>query len=302
MPGQFVDSIINENLKVATEYFKATVASYQEDVNKKIKDSGGTIGFIPFKMSCILDGISGVKIYNELNVNTNFLPTKYTKTTKFIVTGVDHKLSNGDWETSLNLTLIPNASNIGIITREIVLATRTKEVKKEIILAPTNIGYVENTILSSSTTPNNIIIGDSQTKNVKKYSKNVTLIDALTKGSMGVGWLRDQVAAYPVSSNVKNVVLCIGVNGGYSSNGPDEKGLFTALQKTFPNAKIYAVQGSWGWGGVSDYSETTVRKYYKTYYQNKGATLIDPPIGYGDPHTDKPVYKLIGAAIDLLIN
>ena len=138
MPGQFVDSIINENLKVATEYFKATVASYQEDVNKKIKDSGGIIGFIPFKMSCILDGISGIKIYNELNVNTNFLPNGYTKTTKFIVTGVDHKLSNGDWETSLNLTLIPNASNIGIITREIVLAERNKEVKKEIILAPTN--------------------------------------------------------------------------------------------------------------------------------------------------------------------
>jgi hypothetical protein len=30
MPGQFVDSIINENLKVATEYFKATIASYQD--------------------------------------------------------------------------------------------------------------------------------------------------------------------------------------------------------------------------------------------------------------------------------
>ena len=129
MPGQFVDSIINENLKVATEYFKATSSDLEKN-----PDSGGIIGFIPFKMSCILDGISGIKIYNELNVNTNFLPTKYTKTTKFIVTGVDHKLSNGDWETSLNLTLIPNASNIGIITREIVLAKRNKEVKS----APTN--------------------------------------------------------------------------------------------------------------------------------------------------------------------
>ena len=129
MPGQFVDSIINENLKVATEYFKATSSDLEKN-----PDSGGIIGFIPFKMSCILDGISGIKIYNELNVNTNFLPNGYTKTTKFIVTGVDHKLSNGDWETSLNLTLIPNASNIGIITREIVLAKRNKEVKS----APTN--------------------------------------------------------------------------------------------------------------------------------------------------------------------
>ena len=132
MPGQFVDSIINENLKVATEYFKATVSDLEKN-----PDSGGIIGFIPFKINFTVDGISGIKIYNELNVNTDFLPNGYTKTTKFIVTGVDHKLSNGDWETVINTTLIPNASNIGIITREIVLAKRTKEVK-EIILAPTN--------------------------------------------------------------------------------------------------------------------------------------------------------------------
>ena len=131
MPGQFVDSIINENLKVATEYFKATVSNIEKN-----PDSGGTIGFIPFKINFTVDGISGIKIYNELNVNTDFLPNGYTKTTKFIVTGVDHKLSNGDWETVINTTLIPNASNIGIITREIVLAKRKSEVK-EIILAPT---------------------------------------------------------------------------------------------------------------------------------------------------------------------
>jgi len=153
MPGQFVDSIINENLKVATEYFKATASDLEKN-----PDSGGIIGFIPFKMSCILDGISGIKIYNELNVNTNFLPNGYTKTTKFIVTGVDHKLSNGDWETSLNLTLIPNASNIGIITREIVLATRTKEVKKvEIILAPIDNG-VGNVTLTTSEAFNDTLL------------------------------------------------------------------------------------------------------------------------------------------------
>ena len=135
MPGQFVDSIINENLKVATEYFKATVSNIEKN-----PDSGGTIGFIPFKINFTVDGISGIKIYNELNVNTDFLPNGYTKTTKFIVTGVDHKLSNGDWETVINTTLIPNASNIGIITREIVLAKRKSEVivKKEIILPPDN--------------------------------------------------------------------------------------------------------------------------------------------------------------------
>jgi hypothetical protein len=151
MPGQFVDSIINENLKVATEYFKATVSNIEKN-----PDSGGTIGFIPFKMNFTVDGISGIKIYNELNVNTDFLPNGYTKTTKFIVTGVDHKLSNGDWETVINTTLIPNASNIGIITREIVLATRNKEAKKEtpeIKTPPVIPDQTSTTILSPTVTP-----------------------------------------------------------------------------------------------------------------------------------------------------
>jgi hypothetical protein len=151
MPGQFVDSIINENLKVATEYFKATVSNIEKN-----PDSGGTIGFIPFKINFTVDGISGIKIYNELNVNTDFLPNGYTKTTKFIVTGVDHKLSNGDWETVINTTLIPNASNIGIITREIVLATRNKEAKKEapeIKTPPVIPDQTSTTILSPTVTP-----------------------------------------------------------------------------------------------------------------------------------------------------
>ena len=154
-----------------------------------------------------------------------------------------------------------------------------------------------------------IIIGDSQTPYVSRNSSKVQLVDELQEGSKGVGWLRDQVAAYPVSPKVKNVVLCIGTNGGYSSKGSSEAGLFTALRKTFPNAKIYAVQGSWGWGGVSKYTEKQVRSYYINQYQNRGAILIEPPIGDGkkngdrsDPHGPRTAYEQIGAAIDDELN
>ena len=147
-----------------------------------------------------------------------------------------------------------------------------------------------------------IIIGDSQTPYVDRNSFKVQLVDELQEGGKGVGWLRDQVDAYPISLNVKNVVLCIGTNGGYSSKGSAEAGLFTAVRKTFPNAKIYAVQGSWGWSGVSKYSEADVRTYYEDNYQSRGAILIEPPIGDGDPHENKPIYRDIGAAIDAKLN
>jgi hypothetical protein len=123
----FEDSIINENLSVATEYFRALVS--QKDGNKV---AAGSIGFIPFNMSFTMDGISGIKIYNELSVDTSFLPPGYTKTTDFIVTGVDHKIQNGDWETSITTTLIPRTSPINnTITSSLSFTSQTEEARAD---------------------------------------------------------------------------------------------------------------------------------------------------------------------------
>ena len=98
----FDDGLASKNLNIATEYFKAY------PVINRANGDGGNIGFIPFNVSLKMDGISGIKIYNKIELDTRFLPPNYTDSLNFIVTGVDHKLSNNDWETSLNLTLIPN--------------------------------------------------------------------------------------------------------------------------------------------------------------------------------------------------
>jgi hypothetical protein len=63
-----------------------------------------------------MDGLSGIKIYNKLEVNTEFLPKAYGKNNNLIVTGVTHKLSNNDWETDIEATLIPKSSNLENIT------------------------------------------------------------------------------------------------------------------------------------------------------------------------------------------
>jgi hypothetical protein len=134
----FVDSKINENLEVATEYFKALVASNQIDAEKRQKQSAGSIGFIPYNVSFTIDGISGIKIYNELSLDTNFLPVGYTKTTDFIVTGVDHKIQGGDWETSINVTLIPRTSPIdNIITSSISFSAQSEEARLDTPPTPT---------------------------------------------------------------------------------------------------------------------------------------------------------------------
>jgi len=66
------------------------------------------IGFIPLSFELTLDGISGIKIYNKLNINNTFLPTNYPQSLKFVITKVNHNISNNSWDTSLSTISIPN--------------------------------------------------------------------------------------------------------------------------------------------------------------------------------------------------
>ncbi len=194
---------------------------------------------------------------------------------------------------------------------EIVKAGWDKLTKTSIIKSPdpkrsdiSTKGDSGETAPSSNGTPNNIIIGDSQTPYVDMNTSKAQRISntggkkSLWLGGMGVNWLRDAVKAYPVSENVKNVVICIGTNGGFGKYLNDDiTGLFDAIRKTFPNAKTYAVQGSWGWGGLKGITIDDVKSYYDKY-RRLGATIIEPPIGAIEPHGNKPIYKEIGASID----
>jgi hypothetical protein len=147
-------------------------------------------------------------------------------------------------------------------------------------------------------TPNNIIIGDSQTPYVDRNSKKVERVVGLWKGGIDVPVLTKMVQRYKVSSNVQNVFLCIGTNDLYVDKGIEK--LFKSIWVTFPNAKIYVIQGSWGWGGLKRTKYEKVKKYYKRY-EELGGTIIGPPIGKGDPHCNCSVYKEIGKTIDNIL-
>jgi GH24 family phage-related lysozyme (muramidase) len=89
-------------------------AAYQNYLNKLNADRFKTInvpssevGFIPLSFEVLLDGISGIKIYNKLDINNTFLPSNYPESLKFIITKVNHNISNNSWETSLSTVSIP---------------------------------------------------------------------------------------------------------------------------------------------------------------------------------------------------
>lgn len=152
-----------------------------------------------------------------------------------------------------------------------------------------------------------IVIGDSQTPYVDNASDMVSRISSspgqssLWEGGKTVSWLINSLEKYPVDDSVESVVLCIGTNGGFGKFINDNiPKLISLVESTFPNANIYAVQGSWGWGGLKNITEKQVKDYYKKY-KDLGVTIVEPPIGKIEPHGNKPIYKVIGKELDKLL-
>jgi hypothetical protein len=102
------DEIINNNVAIVTEFFKYCQYHLQKEEEKYASPHSG---FIPINLGITMDGISGIKIYNALNVDTKFLPSDYPENLQFIIKGVNHKISNQDWETSLETIVIAKSED-----------------------------------------------------------------------------------------------------------------------------------------------------------------------------------------------
>jgi hypothetical protein len=153
----------------------------------------------------------------------------------------------------------------------------------------------------------NILIGDSQTPFIAKWSYNATLLNkvgsesSLWKGGIGLNWLKLAVTNYKLDTLIQSVTFCIGTNGRFSSKD-DIIGLVDITKKRFPNAYLYVIQGSWGWGGNVNVTKSLVDSYY-TRFNQLGVKVIEPPIGKCEPHNaNLPQYKEIAKNLDSLIS
>lgn len=93
-----IDDSISANQSTISNFYKYAFAK----VSLETTSPYSSVGFMPFNLKLDMDGIGGIKIYNKVLVNTEFLPAKYGKNLEFIITGVNHKISNNNWTTHLD--------------------------------------------------------------------------------------------------------------------------------------------------------------------------------------------------------
>jgi hypothetical protein len=97
--------IIDKNVSIVGEFYKYCQYLIQK---KQEKYASPSTGFIPISLGLTLEGISGIKIYNYLEVSTRILPATYPDSLKFIIKGVNHKIADGRWETGIETVVIAN--------------------------------------------------------------------------------------------------------------------------------------------------------------------------------------------------
>lgn len=72
--------------------------------NKVDHDKSGVslkTGFIPFNINLTLEGLSGMKVYQQFNLDSAFLPSNYPTTFKFLIKSITHTIQDNKWETKL---------------------------------------------------------------------------------------------------------------------------------------------------------------------------------------------------------
>jgi zinc D-Ala-D-Ala carboxypeptidase len=93
---------LQEIIKLENEIFNKTQV-------KEDKQTLGTnqIGMLPINISVTMEGLSGIRIYDKLEVDTRFLPKYYPQTLIWIIKGVSHEIQNNKWYTKLETIAVP---------------------------------------------------------------------------------------------------------------------------------------------------------------------------------------------------
>jgi hypothetical protein len=171
-------------------------------------------GFIPLSFEVILDGLSGVKIYNQLRVNTKFLPSNYPEALRFIITKVNHQISNNNWETSLSTISIPetNPYKYGEFTtpQKLVPQTNTGEGGGgggDLTLPPIVDGVTRVSLTTSipldnpnlsSNYRNKVIYVPQETTKTQVYLHHTA---GAGTASSTIGWWRNPKFYYPIGTH-----------------------------------------------------------------------------------------------------
>jgi hypothetical protein len=105
----FDDNFISKGKKTYKVYMNSISSAISKDEENN-RTPSSQIGFIPVGFGIKLQGLSGIKIYNKLNIHHSFLPSQYPRALKFLIQKVNHSIQDNNWVTDLDTLSIPKVN------------------------------------------------------------------------------------------------------------------------------------------------------------------------------------------------
>jgi len=69
-----------------------------------------TSGFIPVNISLTMDGLSGMKIFQQFDLDTSYLPSNYPNAVEILIKGISHTIQNNVWDTTIESVIVGKSS------------------------------------------------------------------------------------------------------------------------------------------------------------------------------------------------
>jgi len=270
----------SEFVKLQKDWLAELIKLENELANAESQSKGisrfGTnqIGMIPINIQVTMDGLSGIRIYDRLKVDTRFLPNYYPQTLYWIIKGVSHEVINNKWNTKLETIAVPKlpesqnlerlvqSSNSGNSNDLLDSTTNQYEPAQSIFSTPTTLSSFAASVNSS--------LGSNYNDSIKA---SVVFLAQQEQNLQGFNY-----NYYGVQTDLKWSGIEPYINGSFNSKeGEAGQGDRTANARWFASFKteedgIKFVAGklnSKGWGNIENdrtsNSQAAAEKYYGSW-------------------------------------
>lgn len=153
----------------------------------------------------------------------------------------------------------------------------------------------------AETPDKSIIIGDSHAILLSDRI-NAQSPDSLSGEGWGIARLKKALIKAKIDKRVKYVFVSIGTNDGFKATESDCINLRNTISARFPQATVFIIPGSYGWGGVKNTPERIVDEFY-TKFLSCGFVGINNTIGKcaKHPNATTPSLGIVAGEINQIV-
>ncbi len=122
-----------KNKTIVREFITTYIVEASKALGKDGDISSSILGFIPIEIQIEVDGLSGMKLFNQVLVDSKFLPRDYqnsqgNKKVEFIVIGLTHTLQNNTWSTTITALSKPAGTLLNVTLEDSKLSKKRDNV------------------------------------------------------------------------------------------------------------------------------------------------------------------------------